>query len=227
MRFGVVPLCANKESAIEREVIMSFDRQFLLSHFFWGGVVLVSLLPVQVAYAQTLGGLQTRIATEETTRASADTALGGRITDEASARTSADTALGGRITEETSARTSEDTALNGRIDDEETTRASADTALGGRIDTERDRITDLGRKVHKLEKDLSSGIALSLALQAPSVSQDKKVNLSLGAGYYNGETAAAFSFGVRVDENWSVNGGVGYGVDRKDFGTRAGLSFEF
>ena len=184
---------------------------------------------------------QTADIAEEMARTTADTALGAtdialgtRITDETMARTTADTALGAtdialgtRITGETMARTTEDTALGTRITGETTTRMAADIALGNSIDENVVAIQDLNQKVDKLEAELSAGIAMSLALQAPAVSPGKRLNLSIGAGTYNGEQAVAVSVGVRVDDRWSLNGGVGYGASRSDFGARIGATVEF
>lgn len=113
--------------------------------------------------------------------------------------------LSDRIAAEENTRTAADTALDTRIDTEVTDRMAADTALGTRVDS-------LDHKINELEADLSTGIALSLAMQAPTVSQGKKLNLTLGAGTYNGETAVAFSFGARANKRWSVNGGLGFGA---------------
>ncbi|KAF3982394.1 MAG: hypothetical protein HFP81_05600 [Methylococcales symbiont of Hymedesmia sp. n. MRB-2018] len=98
--------------------------------------------------------------------------------------------------------------------------ARADAALGGRID-------GLNQKVDELESDLSAGIAMSMAMQAPSISRGKSLNLSIGVGTYNSETAVAFSFATRIDSYWSVNGGVGYGSSGGDIGARMGATIEF
>ena len=96
--------------------------------------------------------LRGQLEDEHDARVDAETAINDRITDEAtelgqriateaSTRYTADTALGTRITNETSARETADTGLGNRITAEATARADADTALGGRIDTEQARAT--------------------------------------------------------------------------------------
>ena len=196
------------------------------------------------------------IATETTAREAADTTLGTRIDGEATARTAADTALGTRIDGEATARTAADTALGTRIDGEETARTDADTALGTRIDGEAtareaadtaiiarldrlgpggtyddtaltNRVSSLDRKVNELENELSAGVALSLAMQAPMVSQGSKLNLTFGVGTYNGENAFALSFGARVNKRWTINGGFGLGTSERDLGARMGVTIEF
>ena len=190
------------------------------------------------------------IATETTARTTADTALGARIdgvatartaaiATETTARTAADTALGARIdgeatarATETTARAAADTTLDGRIDDEEGARVAEDMRINTRIDdiavgSGAYDDTALNNRINNLETDLSTGIAMSMAMQAPAVSQGKKTSLSLGAGTYNGESALAFSFGSRVNERWSVNGGIGFGASRSDFGARGGVTLEF
>ncbi|KAF3978623.1 MAG: hemagglutinin, partial [Methylococcales symbiont of Iophon sp. n. MRB-2018] len=148
-------------------------------------------------------------AAEATARAEADTIL-----------ETADTALGTRIDTEEGARTAADAAEATARAEADTILETADTALGGRID-------GLNQKVDELESDLSAGIAMSMAMQAPSISRGKKLSLSVGFGTYNSETAVAFSFATRIDSRWSVNGSVGYGSSRGDIGGRMGATIEF
>lgn len=93
------------------------------------------------------------IATETSSRASADTAINARIdtlsstvsgndtavkaliTSEENARATADVALTNSINALSSTVTTKDSEVRGLITTEQTTRASADTALGQRIDT--------------------------------------------------------------------------------------------
>ena len=98
----------------------------------------------------------------------------------------------------------------------------------GRIGANEAGLRDVNDRVDTLEKDLSTGIAMALALQSPSVSPGKTLSLSFGVGNYNGENAVAFSGGVRVSENLSFNGGVGFGASsRQQLGVRGGFSLEF
>ena len=197
-------------------------------------------------------GLQTNItaeatartaadATEATAREAADDTLQANIDTEETAREAADDTLQANIDTEETAREVADDMLQVNIDNEEAARMVADGLLDNRIsanvvaidknvvaiDENVAAIKDLNQKVDKLEAELSAGIAMSLALQAPAVSPGKRLNLSIGAGTYNGEEAVAVSVGVRVDDRWSINGGVGYGASRSDFGARIGATVEF
>lgn len=109
----------------------------------------------------TASQLQSRIATEETTRANAVSAVAGRATtleaqlagtqssalqtriaNEETARTTADTTLGNRTTTlESKIEGTQGSALLTRISTEETTRANADTALANRTSTLESQLT--------------------------------------------------------------------------------------
>ena len=102
-----------------------------------------------------------------------------------------------------------------------------DTALNDRVDENAAAINGFGRRLDDLEEDLSAGIAMSMAMQTPTISPGKDLNLSIGAGFYNGQKAVAVSFGARIDENGSINGGIGFDASRRDIGLRIGTSFEF
>ncbi|WP_424947307.1 YadA C-terminal domain-containing protein [Candidatus Spongiihabitans sp.] len=67
-------------------------------------------------------------------------------------------------------------------------------------------------------------------LTPPSVTPGRKMNLTIGAGFYNHETTLAISAGARVSENWTISGGIGYvtyGDDESDAGGRVAATFEF
>ena len=72
-----------------------------------------------LAFLRKLGGAYTRVSTEESTRASADTSLTTRVSTEESARTSGDLSLTTRVSTEESTRASADTSLTTRANDGE------------------------------------------------------------------------------------------------------------
>lgn len=109
------------------------------------------------AFAGYVSSNNSALASEVSSRTSADTALGGRIdtaesaatalatrvtaaeadiNTEESARAAADTTLQSNITSEASSRASADTTLQSNITAEATTRASADTSLQTNITAE-------------------------------------------------------------------------------------------
>ena len=155
------------------------------------------------------------IATEETARGNADTALGARIDTEEDARGNADTALGDRIGTEETVRGNADTALGARIDMEETARENADTALGVRIDT----------NVNDIETN-RAGIAMSIAFaHLPSVSAGDKGSWGIGAGSFAGKTALAVGISYRVQTNGVIKAGVSSSGGETSFGVGFGKGF--
>jgi trimeric autotransporter adhesin len=147
------------------------------------------------------------IASEASTRASADTTLQSNITSEASTRASADTTLQSNIDAEETARQSADSTLQTNITDEATARASADTTLQGNIDAEETaRIAAVsGEATARASADttLQSNIdsEASTARAAESALDVAKANLS-GAAF----TGDVSGTNLVLSGNLTVNG---------------------
>ena len=89
---------------------------------------------VPLAREDTVVSLTSRIAAEESVRATADTTLRRSITDEASARKAADTTLQNNIDSEASARETADNAFQKQIDDAYVAISAAYIEEGGTLD---------------------------------------------------------------------------------------------
>ena len=89
---------------------------------------------VPLAREDTVVSLTSRVAAEESVRATADTALRTSITDEISARKSADTTLQNNIASEASARETADNAFQKQIDDAYAAISAAYIEAGGTLD---------------------------------------------------------------------------------------------
>nr|MBQ0091444.1 YadA C-terminal domain-containing protein [Candidatus Enterousia merdequi] len=124
------------------------------------------------------------------------------------------------------------------IDKEAATREAEDGKLANAIESVRqdsaatlksaNAYTD--KKVDTLEKNVSGGIAAATALSAVEVSNVKKGEMSVGAGYgyYNGQSAAAFGTALGISDSWSVNAGAGIAQgDETQFSIRAGANYKF
>ena len=83
------------------------------------------------------------------------------------------------------------------------------------------------KKIDKLDKDLSAGVASSVALSSVAVSGVQRGEVSVGAGFgnYNSQSAVAFGAAMGLTNNWSVN--VGAGVSDADVAFRAGTNYKF
>ena len=82
-------------------------------------------------------------------------------------------------------------------------------------------------RIEKLDKDLSAGIASAVALSSVAVSDVRRGELSVGAGYgyFNGQSAGAFGAAMGISNRWSVNAGAG--VSGYDVSFRAGTNYKF
>ena len=83
------------------------------------------------------------------------------------------------------------------------------------------------KKIDKQDKDLSAGVASSVALSSVAVSGVQRGEVSVGAGFgnYNSQSAVAFGAAMGLTNNWSVN--VGAGVSDADVAFRAGTNYKF
>ena len=147
------------------------------------------------------------IASEASTRASADTTLQSNIDSEASSRASADSTLQSNIDAEETARQSADSTLQTNINDEASSRASADTTLQSNIDAEETaRIAAVsGEATARASADttLQSNIdsEASTARAAESALDAAKANLS-GASF----TGDVSGTNLVLSGNLTVNG---------------------
>ena len=179
------------------------------------------------------------------------------VADEASARESADADLQGAIDNEASARADEDAAIRSEFADaDDAVRgefAAADADLQAAIDNEVERATaqeqairndfaagdaaTLARanaytdqRVDTLEKNVSGGVAAATALSSVAVSNVKRGEVSVGAGYgyYNDQSAVAFGAAMGLTDRWSVNAGAGLATgDKTQMSFRAGTNYKF
>ncbi len=81
--------------------------------------------------------------------------------------------------------------------------------------------------VDTLDENLSAGIASAVALSSVAVSDVRRGEMSVGAGYgyFNGQSAAAFGAAMGISNRWSVNAGAG--VSGYDVSFRAGTNYKF
>ena len=82
------------------------------------------------------------------------------------------------------------------------------------------------KRINKLDKDLSAGIASSAALSSVAVSGVGKGELSFGAGFghHNSQSAAAFGAVMGLTDRWSLNAGAGF--SNADVTVRAGTNYK-
>ena len=201
--------------------------------------------------------LQGLITTEASTREEKDITLQSNIDAEAAARESADNELQTLIATEASTRADEDAAIRSEFADaDDAVRgefAAADADLQDAIDNEVARATaqeqtirndfaagdaaTLARanaytdqRVDTLEKNVSGGVAAATALSSVAVSNVKRGEVSVGAGYgyYNDQSAVAFGAAMGLTDRWSVNAGAGLATgDKTQMSFRAGTNYKF
>ena len=69
-----------------------------------------------------------------------------------------------------------------------------------------------------------AGIAIANALAGTSWLQANETHaVTANWGYYGSTNAFAFTATQRIDQNWSVNGGIGFSTDEGEVGARAGV----
>lgn len=69
----------------------------------------------------------------------------------------------------------------------------------------------------------SAGVAMALAMDVPDVDIDKTFGLAASWGNFEGENAFAAAAAWRINPTWSVNAGIGVGVNTHTVGGRAGI----
>ena len=141
----------------------------------------------------------------------------GKIADEATARETADAELQDAIEAETARATAAENALRNEF-------ASGNTETLARANAYTDK------KVNKLEKNVSGGIAAATALSSVEVSNVAKGEMSVGGGYgyYNDQSAVAVGAAMGLTDRWSINAGAGIATgDKTQVAFRAGTNYKF
>jgi hypothetical protein len=82
--------------------------------------------------------------------------------------------------------------------------------------------SDGGEIFRRLDEN-TEGVALALAMDAPTLLPGENFALTGNWGTFEGENAVAFSGTLRIANNISLNGGVGFGASSGNVGRRAGL----
>jgi trimeric autotransporter adhesin len=93
------------------------------------------------------------------------------------------------------------------------------STLEGWESVAKNQISDLQNKTQKA----SEGVAIALAAQNFTLETGKKFGVSANVGTFEGNTALASSVAFRLDQNWQINGSVGFGTNNGTVGARAGV----
>src|SRR5206468_3522631 len=106
--------------------------------------------------------------------------------------------------------------------------AATDAATKGYVDTSISGIASsfnsgLNQAFKKIDQN-SQGIAIAMAMSGLSLSANKNAVIGGNVGFYNGKRAAAFQGAIRIDQDVTLNGGIGFGFqDKSQVGGRVGF----
>ncbi|MGP5057727.1 YadA-like family protein, partial [Psychrobacter celer] len=118
--------------------------------------------------------------------------------------------------------------MDNRISSMMTEQMTTDTAQDAMISRNTDNINKLGYKVNELDKNLSGGVASTIALAfMPSSGAPGSQMITGGSGHYNGQSAVSLGFsGTTVDSSVTYKIGVAWATSGENsFG--AGLGYRF
>jgi hypothetical protein len=68
---------------------------------------------------------------------------------------------------------------------------------------------------------------MAMALTGGSLPDKKNFALAANYGTFQSQNAVGLSSFLRLSDNVVLSGGMAYGVDQKDFGGRAGMTFSW
>jgi len=105
---------------------------------------------------------------------------------------------------------------------------ATDAATKGYVDTAVGGINNgLNQAFKKIDRN-SQGIAIAMAMSGVTLSPDRNAVIGGNFGFYNGKQAVAFQGAIRMDQDVTLNGGIGFGFqDRSQVGGRVGFQVEF
>lgn len=72
-------------------------------------------------------------------------------------------------------------------------------------------------------RDANEGVAMALAMDTPAIPAGAKIAVSGGLGYFKNRVSFASAISVAVGQMSSVSAGLGYGINSKEIGARAGF----
>lgn len=82
---------------------------------------------------------------------------------------------------------------------------------------------DLTNRNRRDIRDSNEGVAMALAMDTPAIPAGANVALSGGLGYFKNRVSFATAISVAVGQMSSVSAGLGYGINSKEIGARAGF----
>lgn len=88
------------------------------------------------------------------------------------------------------------------------------------------RIGSLEQTVGNLQEENQTnkeGVAMALAMGGGGLASDENYALNFNYGNFDGASAAAMFGSARLDDRWSLNGGIGYGFGNQSVGGRLGV----
>ena len=83
--------------------------------------------------------------------------------------------------------------------------------------------SDINRAFKQIDK-ANGGVAIAMALGGLTMPDSKTFAVNASFGFFEDKQAFAAQAAVRVDPNWTVNGGIGFVADGGQIGGRLGIT---
>ena len=83
--------------------------------------------------------------------------------------------------------------------------------------------SDINRAFKAIDK-ANGGVAIAMALGGLTMPDGKNFAVNASLGFFEDKQAFAAQAAVRVDPNWTINGGIGFVTDGGQLGGRLGVT---